>query len=60
MKELPHDKWEKLGFFLVSVCLTVALLDFFIEEAPRRLEIASYSILLIMLPLAAYVFWRRL
>ena len=61
MRDLPHDNWEKLSFFLVSVCLAVALWDLFIEEGPRprRLQIASYSILLIMLPLAAYVFWRR-
>jgi hypothetical protein len=59
MKELPHNKWEKLGFFLVGVCTAVTLLFLLIDAAPQRLAIVSCAILLIMVPLAAYVFWRR-
>ncbi len=59
MRELPHDKWEKLGFSLVAVCIAITLWFFFAEEAPQRLAIVSCAILLIMVPLAAYVFWRR-
>ncbi len=59
MKELPHDEWERLGFFLVSVCIAVALWFLFFEAASQWLAVVSYAILLIMVPLAAYVFWRR-